>query len=182
MPSIDTKGKTTGDIAKEVSAKFKEISEEKRAELQKEADKFKVEYEKKVIEFRKAQQYSSYLKERYKVKLRENKLVNLRDAPKKPKSVFALYAEKHKAELEQAVKELKEKEEQEAKETGEEPKPKGKGKGKGSIVLKGKFSQATEEEKQQLEELQKKGKEDYIREVQEWKESDRYKTYLKTEE
>lgn len=86
------------------------------------------------------------LQERAKVKLRENKFLNLRDAPKKPKSVFALFAERHKKEV----------------------KP-GKGAGKGTSALKDKFSQATEDEKKELERRKRELEDKYHEEVKSFK-------------
>jgi len=160
MPSItaETKGLSTGELAKKVSVMWAGVPEEKRQPYQKWADEAKAIYDKRMLEFRRNKMYATYLKERTKVKLRENKLLNLRDAPKKPKSVFALYAETHKSEVQP-----------------------GKGAGRGSSALKDKFAQAAQEEKEALEARSKELKSKYYEEVKSFKESDRYKTYEKTE-
>merc|ERR1712136_710463 len=88
---------------------------------------------------------------------RENRQVNLRDMPKRPKSVFAMYAADHKNEV-----------------------TPGKGEGKGTSALKQKFLGVTAEEKLAYEAKERELKEEWARQVQDFKDGDKYKAYIKT--
>merc|ERR1712194_837221 len=113
---------------KKIAGMWADAPDSKRAELEKVSAGLKEKYEKDLLEFKRNLKYSQYLEERFKVKNKENKLLNLREMPKRPASVFAMFAEAHKKEV-----------------------PQGKGEGKGRDALKKKFVDVTVEEKSKLE-------------------------------
>merc|ERR1712019_223622 len=96
--------------------------------------------------FKKQQKYSHGLEKRAKTKTRENSLVNLYDMPKRPKSVFALYAADHKKEVEP-----------------------GKGEGKGMHALKTKWAQADQAKKEEYESKEKELKVEWMKALEEFK-------------
>jgi len=163
MPKIAEECKvtpmTTAEQGKKVAGMWAALPEEEKKVYQDTAARQKEEYEEKMLDFKKAQDYTAFLEERFKTKAKENKQVNMIDMPKRPKSVFAMYAEEHKKEVEP-----------------------GKGEGKGAHALKKKFAEASEEEKAQLAEKEKELKEQWAKEMTEWKESDKFKGFLKTNE
>mmetsp|Transcript_103398 Transcript_103398/g.299062 ORF Transcript_103398/g.299062 Transcript_103398/m.299062 type:complete len:880 (-) Transcript_103398:134-2773(-) len=144
---------TTGELAKEVSSMWKALPDEEREVYSKKASADKEKYDREFAEFQKQGQYASYLQELLKVKLRENRQLNLRCAPKRPPSVFALFAEKHKDEVDAGRA--------------------------GLSTLKQKFAEASEEEQRELEAQRKDLEEKYEVELKTWKESSEYKEFEK---
>merc|ERR1712187_317467 len=92
------KGMSCGELGKKIAAMWAEVSDDKKASYTKESERLRVEYERKLKDFKKKDTYADFLARRRKVKERENKMVNLREMPKRPKSVFALFAAEHKGE------------------------------------------------------------------------------------
>jgi len=161
MPKIteECKGLSMGEMGKKVAGMWAEVPEEQKKGYQETAAGLKDEYDKKLLEFKRQQDYTKFLEERFKTKARENKMVSLVDQPKRPKSVFAMFRDEHKTEV-----------------------TPGKGEGKGTHALKQKFAEASQEEKAALEAKEKEMKEQWMREMAEWKESDKYKGFVKTNE
>ncbi len=81
--------------------------------------------------------------------------MNLLDLPKRPKSVFAMFAQKHKDEV-----------------------PQGKGEGKGRSALKAKFMEISTEEKEALEKQEQERLAKFKQDLAEFKESDKFKCYV----
>lgn len=160
MPKIveECKGLTMGEMGKKVAGLWAEVPEEQKKGYQETAVKLKEEYDVKLAQFKADQKYTSFLEDRMKTKARENRLVTMLDMPKRPKSVFAMYAEEHKKEVEP-----------------------GKGEGKGRSALKQKFLEASETEKAQLAEREQALREEYKKQMAEWKDSDKYKGSVTTQ-
>lgn len=147
-----------GDKMRLISSKFKELPDSEKERFSQEVARLKKEYDLKLKEFKRHKKYIEYLSAKKNVKQRENKDVNLLEQPKKPKSVFALFAAEHKNEV-----------------------PKGKGEGKGVHALKQKWSEAPEELKKKYEESSKALKEQYMEEVSKFKETESFKGFKKNE-
>jgi hypothetical protein len=146
-----------GEMGKKVAEMWSKVPEDKKAAYQKEADKAKALYDIAYKKFKAGGKYISYIEDKQKVKARENLLVNLREMPKRPKSVFAMFAKDHKDEV-----------------------PAGKGEGKGSSALRQVFAKASQEEKAKYEAENKKLTEAWQVEVKEWKSGVKYQTYEST--
>lgn len=161
MEENKSKGVTMsmGELGKKLGEMWAQVPEADKVPLNEKANQLKEEYEAKAKEFKRRGKYLQFLEERQKVKVRANRLVNLRDMPKKPKGVFAMFAAAHKTEV-----------------------PSGKGEGKGSSALKAKFATAPEEEKAKLAEQAKQLEESWKKELEEYKSSDKFKTYQNTEQ
>jgi len=165
MPKLVAEGKakgapmSTGELAKKLKELWEKVSDEEKAKFEKEATVLKAAWEKRHLNFKKDGKYMNFLMERRKVKVRQNRLVNLREQPKKPSSVFALYAKAHKSEV-----------------------PQGKGEGKGASALRKKFEQAAEEEKAKLAAIAKEAEEKWKAELEAFKQGDQFKVFKKTEE
>jgi len=144
-------------IARKVGEKFAQVPAEKKAEYQKKADELKEKYDQELAEFKGDKKYSNFLDLRSKIKLRENRLLRLRDMPKRPKSVFAMFAEDHKSEV-----------------------PPGKGEGKGRSALKVLFNDFPEEKKEGYKTKEKELLEVFKKELDEFKSGETYKTYQET--
>lgn len=147
-----------GELGKELGKRWAAAPQSEKDALEKKASDGKAKWEAQHTNFKKHGKYMKFLEERQKVKIRENRLVNLREMPKKPKSVFALFASEHKSEV-----------------------PQGKGEGKGSSALKQKFVSASEEEKARLARIAKEAEDKWRQELDEFKAGDTYKTYSTTE-
>mmetsp|Transcript_130962 Transcript_130962/g.292942 ORF Transcript_130962/g.292942 Transcript_130962/m.292942 type:complete len:795 (+) Transcript_130962:90-2474(+) len=152
------KGLSMGERGKKFAELWKEVPEEKKAEYGAKAAKLKEEYDVKIKAFKRNKKYIDFLHTRYSLKSKENKQVNLRDMPKRPKSVFAIYAEEHKKEV-----------------------PAGKGEGKGRSALAAKFAAEAEEVKKQLAIKQAEEKVKWEEEVKEFKAGEKYQLFEKTE-
>jgi len=165
IPKICAEGKakgaklTTGEIGKKLGELWKEVSVSDKAKFEKDATALKAAWEKEQLTHKKNNKYMNFLVQRRQVKVRENRLVNLREQPKKPSSVFALYKKAHKSEV-----------------------PQGKGEGKGSSALKKKFEQASEDEKARLANIVKEADEKWKAELDEFKTGDQFKLFKKTED
>lgn len=142
------------EIAGELKKKWEACPADKKEALAKEAEKHKSDYMAKVKEFKGSDKYLKFVEQRNLIKSRENRMLNLRDMPKRPKSVFALFAADHKDEV-----------------------PPGKGEGKGMSALKVKFSEASTEEKAKYTKIEQELKEQWMKEVEEFKASDRFKNF-----
>jgi len=149
---------TTGEYAKKVAEMWQAVPEDQKVPYNEKAAELKVEYEQKYKSFKKHTKYLQFLEERQKVKIRQNRMVNLRDMPKKPKSVFALFSAEHKTEV-----------------------PAGKGEGKGASALKVLFSTASEEEKVKLEEKAKEALNKWKEDVDTYKAGEKFQEFKKTE-
>jgi len=147
-----------GELIKKVAELWEKVPEEEKAPYIAKSNKLRAQVEAKGKDFKKTKKYIGFLEERQKLKIRQNRLVNLRDMPKKPKSVFAMFATEHKEEV-----------------------PAGKGEGKGVSALKVKFSEASEDEKKRLEAEQKELLEKWKQDVDTFKVGDQFKTYQTTE-
>jgi len=154
----DGEGKLSmGEMAKKAGEMWLKISEAKKAELSAQAEKLKAEYEIAYKEFKASKKFSSYIEKRQQVKVKENARVHLREMPKKPKSVFAMFAKDHKDEVEP-----------------------GKGEGKGSSALRAKFVTASMEEKQKYEAVQAEELQKWEAEVATYKAGPKYATFEAT--
>jgi len=160
MPKVveENKGLSCGELGKKIAAMWVEVSEDKKAEYQAQAGKLKEQYEQNLIEFKKNKKYTQYLLERQQVKAKENKLLNLRETPKRPKNAFAMYAEVHKNEVEP-----------------------GKGEGKGRSALMQKYLTASEEEKAQLLEKEKELKIKWMEDMEAFKTSQKFLGFKNSE-
>eukprot|EP00931_Biecheleriopsis_adriatica_P084991 TRINITY_DN5912_c0_g1_i1.p1 TRINITY_DN5912_c0_g1~~TRINITY_DN5912_c0_g1_i1.p1 ORF type:complete len:1229 (-),score=455.15 TRINITY_DN5912_c0_g1_i1:71-3757(-) len=154
----ENKGASAGELSKKVGEKWKGTSAEERAPFEKEAADLKETYLKQVKEFKKKKAYSNFLTKRAQVKFRENRLVNLSEMPKKPKTVFALFREEVKDEV-----------------------PAGKGEGKGMSWVKTKFQTIEESKKQEYLAKEAELKQKFQEDVKTFKAGDMYKEYEKTE-
>jgi len=156
MPKVceENKGLSCGELGKKLAAMWMEVGEEKKKALQQESEKLKVEYDKKLVEFKRNQIYTKFLIERQQVKAKENKLLNMRELPKRPKNAFAMYADIHKSEVEP-----------------------GKGEGKGRSALKVKFDQAPESEKAELAQKENELKQKWIEDVKAFKDGPKFNTF-----
>ena len=160
MPAIceENKGLSCGELGKKVSEKWSQVPDEKKAQYAQESVRRKADYDEKLKAFKKKQIYLEYLERRQKVKSRENKLVNLREMPKKPKSVFAMFAEDHKKEVEP-----------------------GKGEGKGASALKAKWLEFEAEKKAEYEAKEKALKGKWVVDLKEFKEGPKFNGWVTTE-
>jgi len=147
-----------GELGKKMGELWGKVPQEEKDALAKQCAAAKKEWEKQHVNFKKNKKYMKFLEERQRIKIRQNRMVNLREMPKKPKSVFALYAKEHKAEV-----------------------PQGKGEGKGTSALKQKFASALEEEKAKLAEQAKAAEEVWRKDLEDFKAGDQFKTFV-TEE
>mmetsp|Transcript_117715 Transcript_117715/g.293498 ORF Transcript_117715/g.293498 Transcript_117715/m.293498 type:complete len:1229 (-) Transcript_117715:61-3747(-) len=153
MPTVqeDCKGMGPADLGKKIASMWAEATEQRKASYQEQAAKLKNDYGVQLAAFKKNNTYTTFLEQRYKLKSRENKLVNLREMPKKPKSVFALFKEQHQSEA------------------------------TSKVDLKQKFAAVSDDEKARLEAKEKELKEKWEEDVKAWKESERFKEYEKNE-
>lgn len=164
MPKLMEDNKTNGismsmgELGKKLGTMWQDVAQAEKDELAKKAAVLKTEWEAQHMNFKKKGKYLKFLEERQKVKIRENRLVNLRDMPKRPKSVFALYAAEHKNEV-----------------------PQGKGEGKGTSALKQKFVSAPEDEKVKLARVAKEAEDAWKEELATFKSGDVFKFYTTTE-
>merc|ERR1712113_322219 len=146
------------EMAKAFAERRSAVPDAKKEEYQKEAERLKEIYDEKMKEFKKSTKFGEFIEDRKKIKDRQNLLIGLRDMPKRPRSVFAMYAEEHKTEV-----------------------PAGKGEGKGRSALKVKFEQAAAEEKAKLEAIVKEKTDKWKQDVNVYKEGDKYKGFVKNQ-
>lgn len=146
-----------GQIGKLIAEKWTSLDADKKAKYYSEAEQLKEEYAGKLLDWKAQMKYSKFLENRSKVKSIENRQVNLRDLPKRPQSVFALFAEDHKKDV-----------------------PPGKGEGKGTHALKTKWAETDGSEKQRYETKEKDLKTQWMEAVAEFKESDKFKLFEST--
>lgn len=146
-----------GKLGKLVAEMWTNVDAEKKQKYYSEAEQLKEEYEAKFKDWKGQVKYSKFLENRAKVKKKENLQVNLRDLPKRPKSVFALFAQEHKKDV-----------------------PQGKGEGKGTHALKSKWTDAAKEEKEKYEAKEKELKTEWMKAVAEFKDTESYKLFETT--
>jgi len=153
MPKVaeENKGLSCGELGKKLASMWVDVPQDKKEEYQAQAAKLKVQYEQDLLAFKRKQKYTDYLLERQMVKAKENKLLNLRETPKRPASAFAMYALEHKSEVEP-----------------------GKGEGKGRDALMKKYSLISAEEKSQYIEKEKELKIKFMEDTQAFKESKKF--------
>eukprot|EP00932_Pfiesteria_piscicida_P008947 SRR837773.19558.p1 GENE.SRR837773.19558~~SRR837773.19558.p1 ORF type:complete len:360 (-),score=118.49 SRR837773.19558:15-986(-) len=108
-------------FAKRLKEMWDALPESEKAAYLEKSEQLKKEFDSKKNDFKTTRHYIGFLEQRQKLKARQNRLVNLRDMPKKPKSVFAMFAAEHKKEV-----------------------PQGKGDGKGTV--RGHAAEALREE------------------------------------
>lgn len=144
------------ELSKKLGEMWAALPEADKKQYVKQSAELKLVWESQHVNFKKHGKYMKFLEERQKLKIRQNRLLNLRDLPRKPKSVFALFAAAHKSQ--------------------------GKSEGKGSSALKQQFAAATEEEKAKLAQQAKEAEDMWIQEVDEFKAGEQFKTYAQTEE
>ncbi|CAK0893065.1 unnamed protein product [Prorocentrum cordatum] len=150
----ELKGKAMGEQAKFLGEKWAQVSDEEKAKFVAQAESLKKEYEKQKQSFKANRTYIDFLRERRQAKEREVRVVGMLNMPKRPKSVFAMFAEAHKNEVEP-----------------------GKGEGKGRSALAEKFKTASEEEKLELAKKQAEAMEKFQSELTEFKASEEYKKF-----
>jgi len=153
----EKKGASAGELSKILGEKWKSTSPEEREPFETEAGKLKEEYNQKFAEFKRQKAYIQFLQKRVVVKNRENRLVNLRDMPKKPKTVYALFREDIKEEV-----------------------PSGKGEGKGMNFVKNKFSEIDADAKLKYKQKEAELREQYDEEMKSYKEGETWKEFTKT--
>eukprot|EP00933_Yihiella_yeosuensis_P022710 TRINITY_DN17832_c0_g1_i1.p1 TRINITY_DN17832_c0_g1~~TRINITY_DN17832_c0_g1_i1.p1 ORF type:complete len:1215 (-),score=478.94 TRINITY_DN17832_c0_g1_i1:131-3775(-) len=154
----ENKGAAVAVISRKLADMWKEASDDVKKPLEAEAAKLKEAYDDKLKGFKRQKVYLQFLTQRHKVRSRENRMVNLAEMPKKPKSVFALFKEDHKEEV-----------------------PAGKGEGKGMSWVRAKFQEVADEEKQKYLDMEKELKAKHLADVQQFKDSDKFKEFEKTE-
>eukprot|EP00927_Polykrikos_kofoidii_P028127 TRINITY_DN2460_c0_g1_i3.p1 TRINITY_DN2460_c0_g1~~TRINITY_DN2460_c0_g1_i3.p1 ORF type:complete len:1243 (+),score=339.34 TRINITY_DN2460_c0_g1_i3:500-3730(+) len=144
-------------LARKVSALWAEVPEEKKQEYFKKAEELRQQYVLDMQEFKTNQKYFDFLETREKLKSKENKELNLREMPKRPKNVFSLFADDHKDKVEP-----------------------GKGEGKGRHALKNLWTQAEADKKAEYEKKEKELKDQWMQQVVEFKSGEKYATYQTT--
>ncbi|CAK0891173.1 unnamed protein product [Prorocentrum cordatum] len=150
----ELKGKSMPEMAKICAEKWAQVPAEEKAKYTSQVEDMKKEFDKKKDEFKTRKTYLDFLLERRKAKERENKTVGLINLPKRPQSVFAMFAEAHKTEV-----------------------PAGKGEGKGRSALKAKFIEAPADEKAELAKKEAEAKQKFQSELAAFKESEEFKKY-----
>eukprot|EP00442_Polarella_glacialis_P052180 CAMPEP_0115150676 /NCGR_PEP_ID=MMETSP0227-20121206/65176_1 /TAXON_ID=89957 /ORGANISM="Polarella glacialis, Strain CCMP 1383" /LENGTH=1249 /DNA_ID=CAMNT_0002561077 /DNA_START=69 /DNA_END=3819 /DNA_ORIENTATION=+ len=160
MPQVmqENKGVAVGEISKKLAEMWKATDEAGRTEYTEKAAELKEQYDAKLKAFKKQKCYVNFLSKRHLVRARENKMVNLREMPKKPKNVFALFKEDHKSEV-----------------------PAGKGEGKGMSWVKAKWTEVEAEEKARLEAKEQELKAKYVEDVNAYKTGPKFQEFQKTE-
>jgi len=148
---------TMGEIGKKIATMWTEVSEDEKKKFYEKAIELKEQYGIDLKEFKAKQKYTSFLEKRAKIKLVENTKVNLYDLPKRPKSVFALFADEHKKTV-----------------------PQGKGEGKGRDALKRKWSDTAEDTKKEYETREQQHKREWIEAVADFKKGESYQIFEKT--
>eukprot|EP00747_Dinoflagellata_sp_TGD_P060114 gnl/TRDRNA2_/TRDRNA2_151879_c0_seq3.p1 gnl/TRDRNA2_/TRDRNA2_151879_c0~~gnl/TRDRNA2_/TRDRNA2_151879_c0_seq3.p1 ORF type:complete len:524 (+),score=152.33 gnl/TRDRNA2_/TRDRNA2_151879_c0_seq3:85-1656(+) len=144
-------------LGKKATEQWDALSEDQKKPYEEKAAAMKKSYHENDKKFKGTEKYTKFLEKRMQIKVRENRLVNLRDMPKRPKSVFALFAEANKDTV-----------------------PAGKGEGKGRSALKVKFNEADEEAKKTYQEKEAELKLAWQKELEEFKVSEPYKTFETT--
>eukprot|EP00927_Polykrikos_kofoidii_P028125 TRINITY_DN2460_c0_g1_i1.p1 TRINITY_DN2460_c0_g1~~TRINITY_DN2460_c0_g1_i1.p1 ORF type:complete len:1241 (+),score=313.88 TRINITY_DN2460_c0_g1_i1:500-3724(+) len=144
-------------IARKVSAMWTEVPEEKKQEYFKKAEELRQQYVLDMQEFKTNKKYFDFLETREKIKSKENKELNLREMPKRPKNVFSLFADDHKDKVEP-----------------------GKGEGKGRHALKTLWTQAEAEKKSVYEQKEKELKDEWVQQVADFKAGEKYATFQTT--
>eukprot|EP00746_Dinoflagellata_sp_MGD_P162832 gnl/MRDRNA2_/MRDRNA2_90560_c0_seq1.p1 gnl/MRDRNA2_/MRDRNA2_90560_c0~~gnl/MRDRNA2_/MRDRNA2_90560_c0_seq1.p1 ORF type:complete len:1266 (-),score=449.97 gnl/MRDRNA2_/MRDRNA2_90560_c0_seq1:43-3840(-) len=142
------------ELNKKLGVMWNELPEGQKGRFFEMAENKKKEYLKKLEEFKVKQKYTAFLTNREKIKVRENKRVNLWGQPKRPRSAFALYANEHKDEV-----------------------PQGKGEGKGRSALKVKWEALTSEEQKKYLDESAKSTESWRRDVDQFKEGEGFKKF-----
>merc|ERR1712060_733539 len=142
MEAEENKKLERGELGKKIAGMWAEVPEDEKKKYEEESVRLKEEYAEKLKGFKQTMKYTDFLQMRHKCKDRENRLVNLRELPKRPRSTFSLFAEDHKKEVEP-----------------------GKGEGRGISALKQKWAEASKEEKDEYEEKEKKLKEQWVADV-----------------
>jgi hypothetical protein len=153
----ENKGIKKSECGKKLADMWQKIDEEKKQTYNDTSDKAREEWKVANENFKCTQLYTDWFVKREKTKTRENRLLNLRETPKRGKTSFALYADRHKDEVEP-----------------------GKGADKGRRALKVKFASVSQEERDELEQLEKENKEAYEKELAAFKESERFLQFNKT--
>mmetsp|Transcript_56351 Transcript_56351/g.158843 ORF Transcript_56351/g.158843 Transcript_56351/m.158843 type:complete len:1194 (+) Transcript_56351:47-3628(+) len=159
LPKVTEANKSLSpkEIGALVKAQWLQVPEDRQAAYVERQARLRAEHEAGVKEFKRQKVYMEYLEKRQAIKTRENRLVNLRELPKRPKSVFALFADEHKNEVEP-----------------------GKGEGKGRDALKRKYQEIQAEEKAKLEQEEKEAREQWMKDVKDFKEGPKYKAFQGT--
>lgn len=150
----ENKGMKMSELSKKLNEMWQALGADKQKAYNEEAEKKKAEWEDATTNFKCTQLYTDFFVKREKVRTRQNRMLNLRETPKRGKTAFALYCDRHKDEVEP-----------------------GKGEGKGRSALKVKFASVSQQEKEELERLEKENKEAYEKELAAFKESDRFKNF-----
>uniref|UniRef100_A0A7S1WEU3 HMG box domain-containing protein n=1 Tax=Alexandrium catenella TaxID=2925 RepID=A0A7S1WEU3_ALECA len=160
MPKVteENKGLGCGELGKKIASMWAEVSAEKKEEYAAQSAKFKAQYEKDLVEFKRKNVYTSFLMERQVAKAKENKLLKLRTLPKRPMSAFAMFALEHKNDVEP-----------------------GKGEGKGRDALKKLYEKAREEEKAAFIEKEKELKIKFMEDTQAFKEGEKFLEFKNVE-
>lgn len=148
-----------GDIGKKVAQLWVDVPEDKKAPYVKRSEAAKAEYEKKMQDFKKSMKYTQFLEKRQSIKARENTQLNLREMPRRPKSVFAMFCEENKDKV-----------------------PAGKGEGKGRSALKALFIDLPEEKKKEYANKEAELKEEWMKAVKEYKDGTKYQNFLKVKD
>mmetsp|Transcript_34778 Transcript_34778/g.79742 ORF Transcript_34778/g.79742 Transcript_34778/m.79742 type:complete len:1127 (+) Transcript_34778:19-3399(+) len=167
--SEDGKAKT-GPLAKKLSQSWAALPSQEKKVYEEKAEQLKDEFAKQLKEFKVQKKYSDFLIERQRVRLWQARQEHLRNAPRRPKGVFALFREDHK-DL-GAVP---------SAETVETTSGKGKGKGKAAAAVKQLYDAATEEEKQEYAKKAEDVKKEYEEKKAEFEKSERFLEYKKQE-
>mmetsp|Transcript_61427 Transcript_61427/g.179555 ORF Transcript_61427/g.179555 Transcript_61427/m.179555 type:complete len:1213 (+) Transcript_61427:101-3739(+) len=160
MPKVteENKGMGCGELGKKIAQMWVDVPHDKKEEYQATAAKLKVKYDEDLLAFKRKQKYTEYLLERQMVKAKENKLLGLRELPKRPPNSFSMYALAHKNEVEP-----------------------GKGEGKGRDALMKLFMKADEKEKAELKEKEQEAKIQWMKDTQAFKESQKFLDFKNTE-
>eukprot|EP00928_Gymnodinium_smaydae_P078786 TRINITY_DN62864_c2_g1_i1.p1 TRINITY_DN62864_c2_g1~~TRINITY_DN62864_c2_g1_i1.p1 ORF type:complete len:1324 (-),score=421.87 TRINITY_DN62864_c2_g1_i1:282-3959(-) len=141
-------------FARKLASMWQALTDEQKKPYQEKAAVEKEKWEKEQLAFKGSEKYTSFLEKREKIKTTENRALNLREMPKRPKSVFALFAEERKGDVEP-----------------------GKGEGKGRSALKTLWESTPAEEKKKYEDKEKELKDMWMKELAEYKAGEQFKTF-----
>ena len=140
-----------GELGKSVAAQWKNAPADLKAKYQEKAEPLKADYDTKRKDFMGSSEYMRYIEGKKKIDLHFNHVVNLREKPKRPKSVFLMFAKDHKDKV-----------------------PAGKGEGKGFSALRQMFNEIQVEEREKYQTEQQTQTEAWQKSFEEFKLSAKY--------
>lgn len=142
------------DIARKVASMYKALTDEQKVPYNEGAAAAKIKYEKDLLEFKTDKKYTNFLEKRSTIKQRENRLLRLRELPKRPKGVFAMFCQDNKDKV-----------------------PAGKGEGKGRNALKTLFETCPEDKKAEYKSKEAEQVDAWKKDLEAFKSGETFKTY-----